>query len=134
VSGGSDEERFPPVAHRIATPVHHDSATWSPDWSQRLPVPCTFETPKATQTQSAQPSPGRRGFLKGVRTRPRSRTVAGQFLIVFFRTQKDEVPALGTLSQVRQSDVVVEPFAGAVAGSPFRTERRCRASSPTKGN
>ena len=29
-----------------------------------------------------------------------------------------------TLSQVRQSDVVEKPFAGAVAGSPFRTERR----------
>jgi len=34
------------------------------------------------------------------------------------------VPSLATLSQVRQSDAVEEPFARAVVGSPFRTERR----------
>ena len=34
------------------------------------------------------------------------------------------MPASATLSQVRQSDVVEEPFAGAVVRSPFRTERR----------
>ncbi len=50
--------------------------------------------------------------------------MASQFLVVVFRTQKDEVPASGTLSQVRQSDVVEEPFAGAIARSPYRTERR----------
>ena len=33
--------------------------------------------------------------------------------------------SLETLSQVRQSDVVEEPFAGAVVGSPFHVERRC---------
>jgi hypothetical protein len=47
---------------------------------------CTSETPEPTRTPSGQPSPGRMGFLKGIRTQPPSGTVVGQFLVFFFRT------------------------------------------------
>jgi hypothetical protein len=50
--------------------------------------------------------------------------VAGQPLIVFLRTQKVEVPALETLSQVRQSDELEDLSLVASSESPFRTEAK----------
>jgi hypothetical protein len=46
----------------------------------------TSETPKPTQNPIGAAESQQKGLLKAIRTQSRSRTEAGQFLIVFFRT------------------------------------------------
>lgn len=67
---------------RRATTVTHQLGflTWSPWWYKRLPA-------LLKHPSRAEPHPQAEwGFLNGSQTQPRSRTAAGQFLIVFFNT------------------------------------------------
>lgn len=62
-------------------------SSWFPYMIARVVTKAAYtsETPQPTRAPLTGKSP-QIGFLKGIRTQPRSRTVACEFLTVFFRT------------------------------------------------